>query len=232
MTQSNMYDFITKKFNPVRGRCSHGCSYCYMHRWPNQPPIHLDEKELNRDLGAGEFYFVCSGCDLFAPDVKPDWIDQTIAAIRNYPHNRYLLQTKSPGRMRLFLNKIPNNIILGMTLETNRAELLRLSGGEGFAERVDAMDRISMRYETMVTVEPIMDFDLDPFVELISYARPTRVNIGADSGRNGLPEPSAEKIGLLIERLKAFALFTQVKVKRNLKRLYDNAAHERQAKEE
>jgi DNA repair photolyase len=218
MAESNMYDFITKKFNPVRGKCSHGCAYCYMKRWPNLQPIHLDEKELNRNLGEGEFYFVCSGCDLFANDVKLEWIDQTLAAIKKYPLNKYLIQTKAPVRMSLFIDRIPTSAILGTTLETNRPELFRFSGGDWFSDRSRIMNYLSEQFPVMITIEPIMDFDLELFVELIQYANPIWVNIGADSGRNGLPEPSAEKIGQLIERLK---MFTHVKIKKNLGRLYN-----------
>jgi hypothetical protein len=42
----------------------------------------------------------------------------------------------------------------------------------------------------MITIEPIMDFNLDRFSQMLIEAAPARVNIGADSGRNGLPEPS------------------------------------------
>jgi hypothetical protein len=49
-------------------------------------------------------------------------------------------------------------------------------------------------YGKMITVEPILDFDLDQFVRMIKICEPEQVNIGADSGNNRLPEPSPEKI--------------------------------------
>ncbi len=64
-----------------------------------------------------------------------------------------------------------------------------------------------------------MDFDLDKLVPLISVCRPIQVNIGADSGNNGLPEPSKEKVLKLIEELEKF---TKVKQKKNLNRLVKN----------
>jgi len=68
----------------------------------------------------------------------------------------------------------------------------------------------------MVTIEPIMDFDLIELVTIIKNIKPEWVNIGADSKGHNLPEPSKEKINALIEELKKI---TEVKIKDNLKRL-------------
>jgi hypothetical protein len=61
-----------------------------------------------------------------------------------------------------------------------------------------------------------MDFDLPQFVNMIETAKPTQVNIGADSRRSSLIEPSKEKVLELIFRL---GLFTIVHQKNTLKRL-------------
>ena len=71
-------------------------------------------------------------------------------------------------------------------------------------------------FDVYVTIEPIMDFDLDDLVEIIKIGQPKQVNIGADSGNNGLPEPSADKVRQLIDALKEFTIIDQ---KRNLSRL-------------
>ncbi|MFX1295603.1 MAG: hypothetical protein ACFFD2_12230, partial [Promethearchaeota archaeon] len=67
-----------------------------------------------------------------------------------------------------------------------------------------------------ITIEPIMDFDLNKFVQLIKVSYPKQINIGADSGNNHLPEPSKEKILELISELKKFTI---VHKKKNLNRL-------------
>jgi hypothetical protein len=51
---------------------------------------------------------------------------------------------------------------------------------------------------------------------MILCSRPDQVNIGADSGNNGLPEPSAREIKNLIEILKEH---TRVVLKDNLNRI-------------
>ena len=71
-------------------------------------------------------------------------------------------------------------------------------------------------YQTMISVEPIMEFDLEILTSWIKRREPEFVNIGADSKGHKLPEPSPEKVRDLIDSLKKF---TEVKVKDNLKRL-------------
>ena len=53
-----------------------------------------------------------------------------------------------------------------------------------------------------ITIEPILNFDLIPFVQAIRRIKPKWVYIGADSKSHHLPEPQAEKIALLIQELK------------------------------
>lgn len=65
-SKGNMYDFITHSFNTIKGQCYHDCSYCYMKRWGNLRPARFDEKELNTDLGSGNFIFVGSSCDMWS----------------------------------------------------------------------------------------------------------------------------------------------------------------------
>jgi len=73
-TTGNMYEWITHTWNPIKGRCFHDCSYCYMKRWGEQKPVRLDAKEGKTDLGYGNFIFVGSSCDMFAEDIPDDWI--------------------------------------------------------------------------------------------------------------------------------------------------------------
>jgi hypothetical protein len=61
-----------------------------------------------------------------------------------------------------------------------------------------------------------MKFNLKEFTELIQTCHPTQVNIGADTGRNDLPEPTKEEINDLIAELSDF---TTIHNKKNLNRL-------------
>jgi hypothetical protein len=71
-------------------------------------------------------------------------------------------------------------------------------------------------YPKHVTIEPIMDFDLEPMIRLVKRCNPVQVNIGADSGNNHLPEPPAGKV---LELIAALSEFTTVVQKKNLARL-------------
>lgn len=212
----NMYEFVTHMWGPIRGRCKHDCSYCYMKKWP-LPPLHIDEKDLKTNLGEGNFIFVCHTIDLFADDVPSEWIKRVLERLTAYPKNRYLLQSKNPKRFLDFLDKCPDDVLFGTTIETNR-DIYVESKAPSYIERAKALGELyALGLETMVTIEPIFDFDLDELVDLVITANPAWVNIGADSKGHKLPEPSREKVKNLIEVLREK---TKIKLKRNLKRIY------------
>lgn len=214
-TSGNMYSFIDYTWSPIRGRCSHSCKYCYMKRWGKQPPLHLDEKDLNTNLGSGNFIFVCHTCDMLAEDVPAEWIERVLERLKAYD-NKYLLQSKNPSRMISYTIDFPKDILLGTTIETNRD--IVDSKAPSVLKRANALHILSgCGYETMVTIEPIFDFDLEPLVELIKTANPEWVNIGADSKGHNLTEPSPEKVRDLIREL---GKTTCVKLKGNLSRIY------------
>lgn len=110
----------------------------------------------------------------------------------------------------------PPMVVLGTTLESNRC----WNGSKAPCPvfRYQAMKSLpaTMGYRKMVSIEPIMDFDLDEFVDMIRGIAPQFVSIGADSKNHNLPEPSADKVQRLIADLSAF---TEVKLKDNLKRI-------------
>lgn len=211
-SRGNMYPDVTHTFNTVKGKCPHGCAYCYMKRFGKQPDLHFDEKELKTDLGEGNFIFVGSSCDMWAGDIPVQWIHDTLGHCKKFD-NKYMFQSKNPRRMYYLRSFMPPRIALGTTIETNRSypEM-------GNAPRVldRAWDLFKSETQDFITIEPIMDFDLKKLVSVINVVQPAWVNIGADSQGHNLPEPSWEKVQELIAELKQF---TEVKEKRNLGRL-------------
>ena len=203
-----MYDFITHTWNPIKGKCYHDCSYCYMKRWGEQKPIRLDEKEFKTDLGKGNYIFVGSSCDMFAEDIPENWIKNTINHTKKY-NNKYLFQSKNPKRFKIFKSYYPELIKFCTTIETNRFYPDIMCGSPRPENRIYA-------YIDYITIEPIMDFDLDVMLEQLKYCSPDFVSIGADSKDHNLPEPSADKIHKLIKGLRKF---TEVRLKSNLQRL-------------
>ncbi len=210
-----MYEFVTHMWAPIRGKCSHDCSYCYMKKWGEQPPLHIDEKDLMTNLGENNFIFVGHTIDLFAKDVPIVWINGVLHQLRLYNKNRYLLQSKNPKRFLDFIGQYSADVLFGTTIETNR-DIVE-SKAPPVSRRAMALAELSYKnFETMVTIEPIFDFDLDELVDLIVLANPEWVNIGADSKGHKLPEPSEEKVRSLIEALQEK---TNVKLKGNLQRI-------------
>lgn len=112
--------------------------------------------------------------------------------------------------------KLPLDSIVGTTIETNRSFYPQMGTAPSPYTRAVYMREISKQRKTMVTIEPIMQFDLMALVELVKYCCPEWVNIGADSQGHNIPEPPADKIEQLIIELEKF---TEVKIKPNLKRL-------------
>jgi DNA repair photolyase len=226
-TSGNMYGDVDYTWNPIKGKCLHDCSYCYMKAMNKrfkieQKPLHLDEREMKTNLGSGNFIFVGSSCDMWARDVPEIWINNVLSHCLDY-ENRYLLQTKDTERYNeimseewLLMNK--EQFVLGTTIETNRdipQNISRLA--PEVWERVYNLEKATEAgYKTMVTVEPIMDFDVKDLAGLIWSCHPMQVNIGADSGNNHLQEPTKEQVLELITELKKF---TKVVLKKNLGRI-------------
>ena len=217
VSKGNMYTWVTHTWNTVKGRCPHGCTYCYMKRWGAQAPVRFDELELKTDLGSGNTIFVGSSCDLFAEGIPEQWIRKTLHHCEQF-NNKYLFQSKNPWRILDFIDAavISDKSVVCTTMETNRfyPEIMREC--PPVTDRSFAMHEIAKVIDTYITIEPIMDFDLDDFVIAIKNCNPSQVNIGADSGNNNLPEPSKEKLIALISELKKFTVIDE---KRNLSRI-------------
>lgn len=210
----NMYEFITHTWNPVRGKCPYDCSYCYVGKWKQeQSSLHFDEKYLKDDLGEGNFIFICSGCDLFHPDVTREWIKAIWEHTQKYSQNQYLWHTKNPWKLASLIDPLKRDVAC-LTIESNQAY-------PSVSKAPFPIERITWLKEwtgsRMITIEPVLDFDVDIFAGMILDAEPMQVNIGADSGRNNLQEPSAEKITELISKIEPY---TKVHLKKNLGRIY------------
>jgi len=208
--KGNMYAFVTHTWNPIRGKCPHDCTYCYMKVYP-QPELHFAENEMKTDLGEGNFIFVGSSCDMWAEIIPKVWIEDTLRRCLVFGHNRYLFQSKNPHRFSKWC--FPPNTIFGTTIESNR-EYPMISKAPKTSHRAEYMAKLL--YPRMVSIEPILDFDLDVVVDWIKQIAPEFVSIGADSKGHNLPEPSSDKVRGLIKELE---VFTTIKIKDNLRRL-------------
>jgi len=219
MGKGNMYEWA-EPWNPLGGGCSHKCGYCssknFM-RYPEFAKKYSGEPKLMehefRNLGYNKTLFVVAQNDLFAENVPQTYIMRIQRHCARFD-NEYLFQSKNPGRMLDFILWFPKKSILCTTIESNRD--YDNCNAPNMKDRAYAIYHLGHVFKTMVTIEPIMDFDLDEFVALLKFANPDEVNIGADSKRHNLPEPSKEKLLALIEELRKFTIIAK---KTNLERL-------------
>ena len=137
-----------------------------------------------------QFIFTCSSGDIaFCPT---EYLKEIIARIQSEPNKTFLIQSKDPQTFNRVI--FPKNVILGTTLETNRDELCEeISKAPKPSQRYNDFLKVSHPLK-MVTIEPVMDFDLDVMIGWVENINPCMVWLGYDSGKNKLPEPKLEKV--------------------------------------
>jgi len=226
----------TKTWNPFVG-CLHDCIYCrfsfqqQLKRWGKhncqlcygfKPHYHVER--LHR-IPSAKIIFVCGDGDIAFCDsgFLEAIVDSISAHNRRCPYKTYYFQSKNwqfADRVLWFLEKknIKNAIILE-TLETNRDE-----GYKNISKAPPPTKRHSKFLELnysrkVITIEPLLDFDLNAFFEMVVKAEPEYVWMGYNSKPNRvrLPEPSLKKTAQLIEMLKASGIEVRGKNLRGLK---------------
>lgn len=235
-SRGNMYPFVGSTWNPIKGECEHDCSYCYMKKWGKSPVLHQDMSEYCSVVPNNSYIFIGSSTDIFARIVPNIWLTRLFDFIcrMSYKNNKYLLQTKNPERMCNILadysrnNKtiaefLLSNCTFAATVESDRH--YPVSKAPDVRDRMMHLATLKGLYgaRTMVSIEPVLDFDLEPFADLlIKTVRPNVVSIGADSQNHNLPEPPGGKVLQLIERLRLSGI--EVVEKGNLGRITKSKA--------
>lgn len=216
IARGNMYEFIDYTANPINGQCPHKCFYCYMKRYGTGKPLGLKEWELNIKTGCNRKIFVGDSTDMFAESVKSNDILRVLNHCHEYK-NEYFFQSKNPVRFLEFIkHAVIKESILCTTIETNRHYKEFMGNCPSIEERVQAMEQIrKLGIKTHVTIEPIMDFDLDELLDLMRRCNPIQVNIGKNTSVGiVLPHPSKEKTVQFITELQKFTI---VHLKRNIR---------------
>lgn len=208
-----MFTFITETWNPLGGKCPHACVYCWANVLKNRynfkkymgKPF-IIENELKRNFRDGSFVFACDMTDLLAKNVPNTYIETILAYIKTQKCF-FLLETKNPERYLNFLNHIPLTVYLGTTIESNR-NYPKISKAPSQHNRIKAMITLSFIQQNplFLSIEPILDFDLDVFVQIIKRIKPWAVAVGYDNYNHKLPEPALAKTMQLIEALEKFTI--------------------------
>jgi len=206
-------DLPIETWNPVIG-CKHGCykdrcwasllarKMSHLERYSEgfQTPK-LIKEELTRSFPRDMVVFVTSMGDLWGRFVPDSWIEQVLLATRNSPGTIFFFETKNPARYMSFLSLLPKKAILSSTIETNRTYVL--SKAPPVEERFKAMESLPWPSKH-VSVEPIVDFDLEIMVEWMRRVKPIIVSVGYDNYGNRLTEPALDKTLQFIQELRSF----------------------------
>jgi len=214
----------TKTWNPFLG-CQFDCVYCESSfkkvlRWIsrrnkcqacfNYTPHEHPERLKTSNIPSAKIVFVFGQGDISF--CRPEYVRRTFDVIRRHkPRVRkdYYFQSKNPACLEQYIGEYPRNSILVTTLETNRDE------GYGTVSKAPVPSvRFRDFYELdfprkVVTIEPVMEFDLEEFLYWMILLRNQRsleyVWFGYNSNPDKvqLPEPSEEKSQEFVDLLKA-----------------------------
>ncbi len=226
--KSRMFQSVRETWNPVTG-CQHGCIYCWAedlalgklknsprYRDGFKPMIHV--KELKKNFKPGGLVFVTSMGDLFGRWVPDTWIGDVFQVIDRNPVTQFLLQTKNPQRFVELADRIPQNCVLGATIETNEVPHVYRGDVPDPFDRYIAMRSPRLRGRPkFLSIEPVMRMDLYAMATWVREILPQIVEIGADNYGHSLLEPTLDEVETLISSIEAEGI--TVKRKPGLERL-------------
>jgi len=142
---------------------------------------------------------------------SPTYVWAILGSIDNHSprmKKQYYFQSKDPVFFNQYMKWFKLNqekVILLTTLETNRDEGYdKISRAPPPTQR--AKDFYDLDYgRKVVTIEPVLDFDLAPFVDMIlqlhAQGSLEYVWFGFDSKHCGLPEPNIDKAQKFVDNL-------------------------------
>jgi DNA repair photolyase len=213
-----MFSIVTGTWNPISG-CLFNCNYCWARdlaltklknskRYSEGFRPRLNETEFKAKFSNGELIFVSDMGDMFADFVSFEWIKQVFDHVRKFPEADFLFMTKNPNRYLELFPYIPENTILGVTIETTNDEIMqtdKVSNAPLPSQRYLAMKALDWKRK-IVSIEPIIDFDLDLFTNWIEEINPFLVYVGYDNYCHDLREPELKKTNELMQRISEISL--------------------------
>lgn len=247
--KANMYEHCVSRLNILIG-CKFDCVYCrdsYQAQMKRQGPrckkcynyeVHLHEdrlvnlKYLPRTLKEFEFIWLNASSDI--SNIEISMMKKILWLIEYYSDRTFFIQTKDPSfYVMLEQNEkiiFPDNLILGITLETNRDDLYiqdpqklgYISKAPLPSQRYKAFQQVK-HLRKCITIEPVIDFHFNTFLAWIRVLKPERIYFGFETKKRCyLREPSLKKALAFYKHLcvlpglKVFAKYIPFKYK-----LYD-----------
>lgn len=244
--KGNMYEWCSHTHSYLRGKCPHGCTYCYVQamcaRFPNMRkrysgPVEFDREQLkvHYDTPATRSYakerglkqptiFIEHLSDLFAETAVSDIdLETLIRRCNAFENVTFVFQTKNPQRVMRFQWLFKRLTMLGTTVESDCVPASIYDAAHApphTSERLRMIEiaKVIGRFKTFITVEPIMRMNSpELFARAIAQSFPSFVNVGADSKGKGLIEPTREELIRFLDELDRAGV--TVKRKSNLERL-------------
>ena len=176
----------------------HHCPRCVAYD-PHTHPGRLDPKKLPSD----RVILVLSNGDISFSD--PGFVDRIVDVMRNDKRKDrvFLMQSKNPACFANILPRLPNNVVLMTTIETNRDSV---SSGVSKAplpsQRFQDFLRLAWPRKAMV-MEPLLKFDLNIIKQWAMALKPEAIFIGLESKRKcTLVEPSPAEVQNLHKELR------------------------------
>lgn len=218
---SRMFKSIDETWNVFVG-CEFDCSYCnaqkaaltrlrHLERYKDGFKPHLVESELKRTFKPGQFIFVGYMGDIAFASSKAR--TAILERIQQFPQTRFLLQSKNPIIFEGVDYPKWDNLVFGTTIESNR-HYKQTKAPEPY-DRYRSMVWQQHPHK-FISIEPIMDFDLEVLLRWMRSIRPEIIEVGADNYHNHLPEPPWGKVERLLDALRGY---TRVVEKEGLERL-------------
>jgi DNA repair photolyase len=213
--KKRMFPFISDTCNPIGGYC-YDCGYCYIHGGKGMKKRYgqirdkytgnheLYDSVLSKKFKKGKFVFQSDCIDIFHPDI-PSWMVRRVLEWIGQNDATFLILTKNPKGFLDYVYDLPDNIAIGITCESNRTYSLKPLMSQ--FERLRVFKEISYNdkmkyYPRLISVEPIMRFDMITFFNHISFCKPDCVAVGYDSNYSKLNEPFKAKTLQLIYNLR------------------------------
>lgn len=208
-----MFNIVTGTWNPISG-CLFNCVYCWARnlaltklqntkRYSKGFKPSLNEAEFSSRFARGDLIFVSDMGDMFGEFIPVSWIIQVLEHVGKFPETDFLFMTKNPRRYIDLLPHIPKNAILGATIETTNDQIIqanKVSVAPLPSERYRAMKELEWERK-IISVEPVMDFDLKLFVKWIEEINPFIVYVGYDNYSHKLREPTLKQVNELLRSL-------------------------------
>jgi len=196
-----------------------GCELC-----GNYLPHYHPERLVTSRIPSSPIVFVSGTGDISYCD--PKYVRSIFESIKLHKPKKkttYYFQSKNPRYLSQFVGEYPEGTVLLTTQETNR--------DKGYA-RISKAPLPSVRFrdflaldfpKKVITIEPVIDFDVEPFVDwmiqLMDQGNLEYVWFGFNSkpGQVRLPEPSQEKAQEFVDHLKAAGISVKGKTLRDVK---------------